>query len=213
MIKYPRTPHLPWSNFSSDDTVIQHLQDVEVVVTEKLDGENTTMYCDYTHARSLSSGNHPSRTWVKNFWAGIRHQIPPGWRICGENVYAKHSIPYHDLRSYFYGFSVWDSSNTSLNWDSTQELLHSINIPTPATLYRGPFDPKALQALAKSLDTSTKEGYVVRPTREFHYSEFNHVVAKWVRPNHVQTNKHWSTQPVIPNKLQTLPQPQEKNTH
>jgi len=37
----------------------------EVVVTEKMDGENTTMYCDNIHARSIDGRHHPSRDWVK----------------------------------------------------------------------------------------------------------------------------------------------------
>lgn len=36
-----------------------------VVITEKMDGENTTLYRDGLHARSLDSRHHPSRNWVK----------------------------------------------------------------------------------------------------------------------------------------------------
>ena len=59
-IKYPRTPHFPWSPGATDDDKI--LQDLSVfdkqpvVITEKMDGENTTIYADgYIHARSLDS--------------------------------------------------------------------------------------------------------------------------------------------------------------
>ena len=48
--KYPRTPHLPWSPGASDDDVrvadTAMSEGREVVVTEKLDGENTTLYAD-----------------------------------------------------------------------------------------------------------------------------------------------------------------------
>ncbi|HGN6580791.1 MULTISPECIES: RNA ligase family protein [Bacillus] len=45
------------------DTVERLLQ--EVINRTKLDGENTSLYKDAIHARSLSSGHNPSRTWVK----------------------------------------------------------------------------------------------------------------------------------------------------
>ena len=52
---YPRTPHLPWSPGATPDDVRAGdpgaLRGREVVVTEKLDGENTTLYRDGMHAR------------------------------------------------------------------------------------------------------------------------------------------------------------------
>ena len=53
-IKYPRTPHLPFSPGRSDDDIGLGKVEFtgEVVVTEKLDGENTTLYHDYLHART-----------------------------------------------------------------------------------------------------------------------------------------------------------------
>ena len=115
--KYPRTPHLPWSpGFSSDDVILSDdiFSGREVVITEKMDGENTSIYCDYIHARSINSGKHPSRDWVNALWGSIKKDIPEGYRICGENLYAQHSIKYVDLESYFYVFSIWnkDTPNT-----------------------------------------------------------------------------------------------------
>jgi RNA ligase len=94
--KYPRTPHLPWSPGASEDDVkldgCLKFQGREVVVTEKMDGENTSLYRNGLHARSLDSRHHPSRDWIKAWHGGIAHHIPEGWRLCGENVYARHSI-------------------------------------------------------------------------------------------------------------------------
>jgi hypothetical protein len=98
-VKYPRTYHLPWSDGATDDDRVLTDEDLEtnfagrtVVVTEKMDGENTTMYNDCIHARSPDSGPHPSRDWVKNLHAQIQWQIPEGWRISGENLYATHTL-------------------------------------------------------------------------------------------------------------------------
>ncbi|MFT5465446.1 MAG: hypothetical protein ACI8UO_000541 [Verrucomicrobiales bacterium] len=56
-IKYPRTLHLPWSPGSTNDDCflngVSHFEGREVVVTEKLDGENTSMYRGGIHARTL----------------------------------------------------------------------------------------------------------------------------------------------------------------
>lgn len=208
---YPRTPHLPWSpGASSDDVRLTDLTDLtdlagptgsEVVVTEKLDGENTTLYADGLHARSLDSAHHPSRGWVKALQGRIGPRIPTGWRICGENMFARHSIPYEDLASHFYGFSVWDG-DTCLDWDRTVAFLRDLGIPTPPVLWRGVFDARAERTLrALRLDTGHQEGYVVRPAGEHPAAAFGRRVAKWVRPGHVRTDTHWMHATVVPNTL------------
>ncbi|MFI8341620.1 RNA ligase family protein [Streptomyces sp. NPDC085639] len=201
-IHYPRTPHLPWSPGASADDVravgLAGLAGREVVVTEKLDGENTTLYADGLHARSLDSAHHPSRAWVKGLQGRIGAGIPAGWRVCGENMYARHSIPYEDLDSWFYGFSVWDGEHC-LDWDRTVRFLRGLGVPTPRVLWRGTFDERALRRL--KLDTARQEGYVVRTVDGFTREEFGGCVAKWVRGGHVQTGTHWMFAQVVPNGL------------
>ena len=46
------------------------------------------------------------------------------------------------------------------------------------------------------------EGYVVRLADRFTYAQFKQSVAKWVRPNHVQTDQHWMQSEIIPNGIQ-----------
>lgn len=201
--KYPRTPHLPWSSsLSSDDIILQNakrFEGKEVVVTEKLDGENTTMYPDYIHARSIDNRSHSSREWVKRLHASISYLIPSGWRICGENVYAKHSIAYANLESYFYVFSIWDDQNVCQSWQQTQEWAQLLDLKTPREFYRGLWNEKVISTLA--IDTSRCEGYVVRTVENFAYDSFNQNVAKWVRKGHVMTDEHWMYKEVIPNSL------------
>ncbi|MEU1490295.1 RNA ligase family protein [Streptomyces sp. NPDC005775] len=202
---YPRTPHLPWSPGATSDDVrladLAGLTGSEVVVTEKLDGENTTLYADGLHARSLDSAHHPSRGWVKALQGRIGPRVPAGWRICGENMFARHSIPYEDLAGHFYGFSVWDGE-VCLDWDRTVAFLRDLGIPTPAVLWRGVFDPRAQKALrALKPDTDHQEGYVVRPAESFPAAAFKRRVAKWVRPGHVTTDTHWMHTEVVENGL------------
>ncbi|HTJ69713.1 MAG TPA: RNA ligase family protein [Actinospica sp.] len=202
-VHYPRTAHLPWSPGATPDDVrtgdLRGLSGREVVVTEKLDGENTTLYRDGLHARSLDSAHHPSRAWVKALHGRIASRIPDGWRVCGENMFARHSLAYEDLDSGFYGFSVWDETDRCLDWDETVRFLHGLGIPTPPVLWRGVFDEKTIRALR--LDLGTQEGYVVRAAAGFAREEFGARVAKWVRPNHVQTDTHWMQADVVPNRL------------
>ncbi|MGW6854981.1 RNA ligase family protein [Streptomyces xanthophaeus] len=199
---YPRTPHLPWSPGAASDDVradgFAGLAGREVVVTEKLDGENTTLYRDGLHARSLDSAHHPSRAWVKGLQGRIGTGIPEGRRVCGENLYARHSLPYGELDSWFYGFSVWDGEHC-LDWDQGVRFLRGLGIPTPPVLWRGTFDERVLRKL--KLDTARQEGYVVRTVAGFTRADFGRCVAKWVRPGHVQTGTHWMFAQVVPNGL------------
>ncbi|MFJ9678183.1 RNA ligase family protein [Streptomyces sp. NPDC101194] len=202
---YPRTAHLPWSpGASSDDVRIADLSGLtgrEVVVTEKLDGENTTLYADGLHARSLDSAHHPSRGRVKALQGRIGARIPEGWRVCGENMFARHSIAYDGLESFFYGFSVWDGERC-LDWDRTVEFLRGLGIPVPPVLWRGTLDARAEKALrALKPDTGRQEGYVVRPADAFGAADFGRLVAKWVRPGHVRTDTHWMHAAVVENGL------------
>ncbi len=202
--KYPRTYHFPWSpGKTSDDKVIKDyslLEGKEVVMTVKMDGENTTMYPDHIHARSLDSQHHPSRDWVKALWGEVRWDIPEGHRICGENLYAQHSIRYDYLAGYFYMFSMWNG-DTCLSWDETVEWGNMLAIPMVHEVWRGTFNEPRIRAIARALEGDTHEGIVVRLASEFKYDEFDRAVAKYVRANHVQTDTHWMHSEIKPNGL------------
>lgn len=167
-----------------------------VIVTEKMDGENTTLYCDGLHARSLSSGYHPSRTWVQNWWAGISYRLPPRMRICGENLYARHSIAYAGLPHYFLAFSVWEDE-TCLSWFDTVEILRSLDVHRVPVLHADTYHEERIRASYRP----RMEGYVVRLQESFSAENFSHSVGKFVREGHVTTNDHWMHQEIIPNQL------------
>ena len=201
--KYPRTSHLPWSpGATEDDTclnTVDYFVGKRVIVTEKMDGENTTLYRDHMHARSIDGRHHPSRDWVKNLHGRISHEIPEGWRVCGENLFARHSIGYENLPSYFMMFSIWNSENVCLDWDSTIEWAELLGLETVPVLFEGEFDQNWFKSL--NLDLQETEGYVVRLADSFDYANFGTSVAKWVRSNHVQTDQHWMSSEITPNRL------------
>lgn len=205
-VKYGRTFHLPWSpGLSDDDKALRDTSNFEgrrVVVTRKMDGENTTMYRDHIHARSIDSRGGEDRAWVKQFWSTIAHEIPDGWRICGENLWAEHSIHYDDLTSYFLGFSIWNERNVCLSWEDTKEWFEILGIKRVPILHDGAFDLGILRDIEKELDPNKDEGYVIRIADAFPYSQFKNSIAKYVRAGHVQTTKHWRAgRSFTPNEL------------
>lgn len=205
--KYPRTLHLPWSlGLSNGDKALRntsHFSGRVVVVTEKLDGENTTLYTNHTHARSMDSVDHVSRHWLKRFHAQVGYNIPDLWRVCGENVYAKHSIHYLSLTSYFYLFSIWNDRNVCLSWEDTVALSREWGIPSVPVLYFGIYDEKAIKSCftGESIFGAQQEGYVIRLADSFSFEDFDRSVAKFVRKDHVQTSLNWMHQEVVPNKM------------
>lgn len=205
-VKYPRTFHLPWSQGLGEkdkvQTIIPYTSNDEVVVTAKMDGENTTMYRDHIHARSLDSRHHESRSWVKQLHSTIKHDIPEGWRICGENLYAKHSIHYQNLSSYFMVFSIWNEKNQCLSWRDTIEYCILLDLEVVPVLYQAKYNEERVKECFRTNFLGDEfEGYVVRPAGQFNFRDFRRFVLKCVRANHVQTNQHWLNTKTIPNEI------------
>ena len=205
-VKYPRTNHLPWSpGVTDDDRIMSDLSPFigkRVIATKKMDGENTNMYSDGIHARSLDSKGGVDRDWVKRYWSTFAHEIPENWRICGENLWAEHSIHYNDLPSYFLGFSVWNEFNVCLGWEDTLEYFNLLGITPVPVIYDGIWDEKLIRDIDKTLNWGTDEGYVVRIADSFTYGQFKNSIAKYVRKGHVQTTKHWRAgRQFIPNGI------------
>lgn len=206
-MKFPRTPHLPWSQgVSSDDRTMLNPEarfgGRLISITEKMDGENTTMTRDHIHARSEDSGYHPSRSWVKSLWGDIRHTIPDGWSIVGENLYAKHSIYYDNLPSYFLVFAVINNgvvlstANTAW-WCAAHDLSHVPILGSGLyveSLLSEHFCPAPVLG-------PEAEGYVVRREDSFLLNDWGESVAKYVRASHVQTSEHWMHDEMVKNKL------------
>lgn len=210
-VKYPKTNHFPWSpGINSDDRVMKekdvenNFKNKEIVVLEKLDGENSTLYSDYYHARSIDGRDHDSRSWIKNLHATIRYDIPESWRICGENLYAEHSIHYNELPSYFFVFGIYNEKNICLGWDETVEWCNLFGLEHVPVLYRGIYNEDVVKNCfsGKSVfGSSNQEGYVTRVISPIPFNQFKNSYAKVVRKNHVTTAHNWMNQAVKPNEL------------
>lgn len=205
-IKYPRTYHVFWSNLLKDDRILKddsNFKDKNVVVTLKLDGENSNLYNDYVHARSIDSGSHETRKWLKGLCSNINYLIDENMRICGENLYAKHSIQYNDLPSYFMVFSIW-IDNICLSWKETVEYSKILNLETVPVIYEGLYNKEVIiKAFEPYKDKH--EGYVIRISNEFSYMNFKKSIAKFVQPSFKQivnnAHGHWISKKIETNKL------------
>lgn len=203
--KYGRTFHLPQSpGATSDDKILQDasalLAEPEVVITEKMDGENTTIHSGGCHPRSLDARYHPSRDWMKAFAAGISPALAEGERIVGEYLFARHAIAYSALPSYFLGFA-WILDGVIQPWEETLARFGDLGIVSVPALYRGPPSAPVIQETISALDLETQEGFVIRTAREFAEKDMQTLLAKYVRADHVQTEVHWMNAETVKNGL------------
>lgn len=209
-IKYPRSWHLPYSEKSSDDdkrhSDDNHFIGKQVVVTIKMDGENTTIYNDYIHARSLDSRvDSEDRRWVDALRKSkIENNIPESFRICGENLFYKHTCEYDDLESMFYVFSIWDNDRC-LSWEETKDWCGMLGLKTVPVIYEGIYDRNEIIKNFNEYIKNNKsvEGFVVRIEDEFDIKDFEKSLSKYVKNTFVIPDQHWRYSQKIPNKLKS----------
>ena len=208
-MKYPRTYHLPYSpGATKDDKKLQgdwfeNYIGSEIVITEKLDGENIHMTQKDCYARSDGA---PTRSpWSRNIWDPsdglywkIRIYISDNETLFGENLYGEHSIHYNNLDQYFHLFAV-NNGKDWYDWDAVKLFADVINVPYVPELWRGSvYSEDELKKLVEkytsmpSLYGEQRGGVVVRLAGSFKIEDFSKYVCKWVRPNHVQTDDHWT---------------------
>jgi RNA ligase len=199
--KYDRTYHFPFSKGAQNDDKIsfdwQGILENELVITEKLDGENTCLKADGVYARSHAA---PTRNpWAENMWQIWSNAKPylGDLEIFGENLYGIHSIEYSKLPAYFFVFAIRDG-DTWLSWDEVTFYAQALDLHTAPVLARGRFTETQLThtILEYVHQPSTfggeMEGVVVRNVGAFLPDVFYQNVLKYVRANHVQTDEHWT---------------------
>ena len=204
MSKYNRTYHLPWSPGSTNDDRISDnvelLLGTEIVITEKLDGENCGMTDEGVYARSHA-------TFTTSAWSrevrqlhklSVEDELGDGVFLFGENMEGIHSIEYTNLESYFYIFGIRDN-DIWIPWEKVEEYSYLLDIPTVPVLFKGVVNSaKELQQIVEDLVSKPselggqREGIVVRTAGMFHNDDFADNVMKWVRKDHVSTDVHWT---------------------
>lgn len=199
--KYGRTYHFPFSPGTTSDDKTLHdwagILENEVILTEKLDGENTCIKKDGVYGRSHASPTgHP---WAENMWViwqYIQHELGD-LEIFGENLYGIHSIEYEQLPSHFFVFAMREGDSW-LSWEEVLFYSEMLELYTIPVIEMGHFTPKEVEKLIS--DRMPKgaafggecEGFVLRNANSFHDNDFKFNLIKYVRANHVKTDKHWT---------------------
>ena len=213
--KHPRTPHHPLSlGKGSDDktskTVDADFYSREVVVLEKMDGENTNLYRHAWHARAIDSPTTVWRERVARRQSAIGGYLEPHECLHCENVWAQHSIRYDALQSDLYAFRMRNGQYMQ-TWDYTVERINELNdmimdwempelfIAIPKVLYRGPYKPEL--AMQLEFNPNLSEGWVMSNVDNFHIDQYERNVIKFVREGHVQTDEHWAHKEIQYNEI------------
>ncbi len=211
--KYGRTYHFPFSpGTTSDDRINhhywEHISKIEQVVhTEKLDGENTCISKLGVFARSHAvPTRHPWANYLKEKWGWLKRDLGD-LEVFGENLYAIHSIEYQKLDAHFYVFAVREGDKW-LSWEETKFYAGIMDFPTVPELKmvhpidRPQFEQETIEltkgvSAFDSCDIVTNkscsmEGIVSRNVESYSVNDFAENVFKYVRKEHVKTDKHWT---------------------
>ncbi|WNJ19848.1 RNA ligase family protein [Pontibacter sp. G13] len=134
--KYNRSLHAHISRgttsddrFMPDGYVRSFAQKDQLILTEKLDGQNNCFNKRGVFARSHTAPTeHPWDRPLRERWNLIRHELNE-LEIFGENMYGIHSIAYHQLESFFYVFAVREGDRW-LSWEEVKFYAAMLDFPT-----------------------------------------------------------------------------------
>lgn len=223
---FPVISHLPWSPgiteselATSKTEIASFLVGQNVVITEKMDGENITMYNDAMH----SSGPHAemreeSYDWIQQYLNDNGWKVPIRIRVCGEHMYARHNISYDNLESFFLVHSVWHDK-VCFGWDETKRVAGDMGMVMVPTLWEGKIENyKHLIDLTEEFITDDMEGLVVRLTRPLTHSFKSRKrpimgMYKYIRAAELPDREHWTTGPLFPNNLAEVPKHYDIDIH
>lgn len=212
--KYPRTPYFNFSESQDEeDGYIDNslLLNKPLVITLKMDGSNVNLNRERVAARNGQYATHPSFDYLKSLHAGFRYNIPEGIQLFGEWLFARHSIVYEgrkSLPSYLMIFAIYQSEGQLFwGWNEVKEFCEANGFTMAPEIGSAYFDAewkmiKAVTSFSQQVIDLGHEGLVVKSAYPFHFTQHPQNVAKIVRPNHVQTDQHWSQQEVVRNELQ-----------
>jgi RNA ligase len=199
--KYSRTYHFPFSQGATNDDRVQanwkQLLDKELVMTEKLDGENTCVKDLGVFARSHAAPT--INPWAKNMqaiWTRLKSDLG-NLEIFGENLFGVHSIEYEHLTDYFFVFAIRQGDEW-LSWNEIEEYCFFFDLKTVPIVKIGHFQETEIlptietELMKGSAFGGACEGFVFRNKDRFHVNDFSTNVLKYVRKNHVQTDEHWT---------------------
>ncbi len=221
-IKYPHTPYLGFSPSADVHDVsdsgyfnLESFLGKPLMVTTKMDGSNALLTHSIVAARNGSIAAHKSFDMLKAMHSKLAHLIPEDVQVFGEWLYAKHSIHYSGalaLPSLFQVFAIYQRSTQMwLGWIVIKAWSTKLGFPTVSIVKTvEESNPQRLTHVLTRLGNDVikegHEGIVIRSIYPFHYGQFSSNIAKYVRPNHVTTDDHWSMQPIVKNEVRVKTQ-------
>jgi hypothetical protein len=134
--------------------------------------------------------------------------IPHDVELFCEYTYAVHSIEYRALPSYIWIIGIRRNGRW-FSWDELRQASNALKIPTVPFICKiehGKINAKQLErTLIQEFNSKglfgDKEGIVIRNESFFDDEDFSSNIMKMVRKDHVQTDVHWTNQPI---KVQEL---------
>jgi hypothetical protein len=180
--KYPRVSHLAASvAVTTDDTVLseevrRELLATEVLVEEKLDGMNVSLWVERgvpyvaTRGGPDSSDRSGERGRLKA-WANAHHDalvtgLGEDHVLYAEWLRRRHGVAYDHLPDELIGIDVFDrQENRFVDIDERNAILSNVGVPAPPSLYRGVLgSSRRLEALfgTSAFADEHAEGLIVR---------------------------------------------------
>ena len=219
--KFPTTPHL--AVFETDsvredkvltererDEFLQH----ELIVEEKIDGANLGISFDgsgdvHVQNRGAYLSKPYQGQWKKlDEWLLLKLDrffdvLHDQYILFGEWCFARHSVIYDNLPSWFVGFDIYDKEHRQfLSCPMRNDLFKQMKICQIPMLGKGRFSLPELNTFFRTscFSHAGSEGLYLR----YDHGKWLEARAKLVRPEFVQAiETHWSRKSIIPNKLAT----------
>lgn len=149
--KFPKTPHLAGSRLGEDDDIpkipFSHIIGKRIVIEEKIDGANVGISFGDDGALLLQNRGHYFyggykerhydlfKRWANENSPALFSALGSRYILFGEWMFAKHTVFYDMLPSYFIEFDVYDKENcVFLDTGSRRNLLKDLSIPSVPVL-------------------------------------------------------------------------------
>lgn len=203
-VKYHSTGHWIGSlSVHRDDTYHKNPEffvGKEVIITEKLDGGNVSLANGEVYARSNVEPSHAGWMAMVRKYHAWKTVGLTDLTFYGEDIAARHSLPYSVSRDQtYYVFAALGVDGVWRSWDDLTVLSHRYDLAMVPQLFRGKFNStneitKWFTGHLKEPSTYgvEREGFVMRIADAFRNEDFFESVCKFVRPNHVTTDQHWT---------------------
>lgn len=180
--KYPRTPHLRGSRLQAGDEDLSQIPFSEIrgkhiVIEEKVDGANSAISFGENGELLLQSRGHYltggyrerhydlMKQWAMSHRESFFTALGTRYIMYGEWLYAKHSVYYDELPSYFLEFDIFDRENgLFLDTPSRGSITRKIAVCSVPVLAGGIFDSEkeVLKYLGNSRFISGRHMEVLR---------------------------------------------------